>query len=607
MLKTASLIGLVLYFVILLLVVLKEKKNSDVEDYFFAGRSLPFWALSITFIASWWGGGSALSTADLAFADGMGAFWYYGVPVLVATLLMGLGARAIRSVGYLTQGAMMEARYSRPVARLLALMILFFMLFSAASQMVAVGDFFGTFLGMGYEGGVLAGTLIVLVYSMFGGFRGVVLTDIIQFVLLLLSALAVFVVAMQECGGLGPIAEAAARSGRPEFMNLTAGAPKYLMYVITFGCSWMIQANVWQRISATRDTRDARRMTVMSFFVYIPLYLIVVLTGMAGIVLFDTLPKGGVVTALVESSMSPLLAAVVFVGISAAIMSTMDSLINTGAMTLVMDLLPGSYDEKTRLRLSRLATLVIVAVGILISLRIRSIFEITWIASDIITTGVFVPLVLAFFWRRGTNRGALCSMLCGLAYCLYNLAIFLGMPLPAFWEQQSALQVILGVCLSLLVFTVTSLLDEPEYHKADAFLARARHPAGSGTWKQTGRMPCRTASCGGRCPAEKNAGTGRTTMPRPDALLMPDAADWLRQTCGAPLARPRFAGTISDRPFFVCYSGYFYLTRSRAGGHYEDRIVRPFRRQPPQQAPFLPGRSGRHGSALCHAGPALRQ
>lgn len=175
--------------------------------------------------------------------------------------------------------------------------------------------------------------------------------------------------------------------------------------------------------------------------------------------------------------MSPLLAAVVFVGISAAIMSTMDSLINTGAMTLVMDLLSGSYDEKTRLRLSRLATLVIVAVGILISLRIRSIFEITWIASDIITTGVFVPLVLAFFWRRGTSRGALCSMLCGLAYCLYNLTIFLGMPLPAFWEQQSALQVILGVCLSLLVFTVTSLLDEPEYHKADAFLARTRQQA----------------------------------------------------------------------------------------------------------------------------------
>lgn len=249
------------------------------------------------------------------------------------------------------------------------------------------------------------------------------------------------------------------------------------MYVITFGCSWMIQANVWQRISATRDTRDARRMTVMSFFVYIPLYLIVVLTGMAGIVLFDTLPKGGVVTAPGgKLHVAPA-------GGGGLRGHLGGHHVHHGLPHQHRRHDPGhgpaprSYDEKTRLRLSRLATLVIVAVGILISLRIRSIFEITWIASDIITTGVFVPLVLAFFWRRGTNRGALCSMLCGLAYCLYNLAIFLGMPLPAFWEQQSALQVILGVCLSLLVFTVTSLLDEPEYHKADAFLARARQQA----------------------------------------------------------------------------------------------------------------------------------
>ena len=58
--KMASLAALLLYFALLLLIVLKEKKNHTVEDYFFAGRSLPFWALSITFVASWWGAGSAL-------------------------------------------------------------------------------------------------------------------------------------------------------------------------------------------------------------------------------------------------------------------------------------------------------------------------------------------------------------------------------------------------------------------------------------------------------------------------------------------------------------------------------------------------------------------
>ena len=85
-LQTAALIGLVLYFALLLFVVTREKKSHNVLDYFFAGRSLPFWALSITFVASWWGAGSAISTADLAYTDGLGAFWYYGVPVLISTL-----------------------------------------------------------------------------------------------------------------------------------------------------------------------------------------------------------------------------------------------------------------------------------------------------------------------------------------------------------------------------------------------------------------------------------------------------------------------------------------------------------------------------------------
>ena len=56
-LQTAALIGLVLYFALLLFVVTREKKSHNVLDYFFAGRSLPFWALSITFVAP--GGGRA--------------------------------------------------------------------------------------------------------------------------------------------------------------------------------------------------------------------------------------------------------------------------------------------------------------------------------------------------------------------------------------------------------------------------------------------------------------------------------------------------------------------------------------------------------------------
>lgn len=472
-LQTTSLIGLLIYFAVLLFAVSKDKKSANVLDYFFAGRSLPFWALSITFIASWWGAGSALSTADLAYSDGLGAFWYYGVPVLLSTFLMILGAKAIRRVGYLTQGKMMAARYSPLVSKILSVMILIFMTFSASSQMVGIGNFFGTYLGLNYELAVLVGTGIVLIYSLFGGFRGVVLTDIIQFVLLLLSAIGVFVVAFTRAGGFPEISAAAALAGKDGYMSLTAGASKYAVYVITFGCAWMIQANVWQRISAARSDRDARKMAVLSFFAYIPLYLIVVFTGMAGLVLFDTLPQGGVVTAIVMDYMPPVLGAIAFVGISAAIMSTMDSLINTGAMTLAIDLNTREEDEDRKLRFSRAATLLVTAAALVIALGIRSILEISWIASDVITTGVFVPMVAGFIWRRGNAKGAAASMCVGLSYCIYNLLIFLGIKLPAFWAVQSAGQVILGVALSALVYVTVSLCTKPEYQKADAFIAQA--------------------------------------------------------------------------------------------------------------------------------------
>lgn len=470
-LQTISLIALVIYFAVLLIAVTKEKKNNNVLDYFFAGRSLPFWALSITFIASWWGAGSALSTADLAFEDGLGAFWYYGVPVLISTFLMIIGSKAIRRLGYLTQGEMMKSRYSQQTARMLSVMILIFMTFSAASQMVGIGNFFGTYLGLNYEWAVIIGTSIVLIYSLFGGFRGVVLTDIIQFVLLLCSALIVFVTAMSHSGGIAEIQQTAKLMGKTDFLNFFSGASHYMTYVITFGCAWMIQANVWQRISAARSDQDAYKMTVMSFIAYIPLYLIVVFTGMAGIVIFDKMPEGGVVTSIVLNYMSPLLGAFVFVGISAAIMSTMDSLINTAAMTLSIDLYPAKHSEERKLKFSRLATLLVTLTALFISLRIRSILEVSWIASDIITTGVFVPLIAGFIWRRGNSKGAMASMCAGLLYCLYNLLIGFGISLPAFWEFQSPLQIILGVTLSTVIYFVVSMFTKPEFEKADYFIA----------------------------------------------------------------------------------------------------------------------------------------
>ncbi len=467
-LKIFSVIGLLLYFVILLTIVVKEKKSNNVLDFFFAGRQLPFWVLSITFIASWWGAGSALSTADLAYVDGIGAYWYYGVPVLIATLILIFLAKTIRSSSELTQGGMMTKRYNKLVGKTLSLLIMISMTLSAASQMVGVGNFIGSYLEFDYSTAVFLGSTIVLIYSIFGGFRGVVLTDIVQFTLLLTSAVAIFIVAYNNAGGWSGIEAKAMLDNNSGFMSFFDGMYTYGAYVLTFGFGWSIQPNVWQRVTASRNEKDALRMALISFIAYIPLYLIVILTGMAGYVLFDEMPNGGIVSGIVNEFMHPVIGAVAFVGISAAIMSTMDSLINTAAMSLSIDMGFFKDDKQKQLAFSRVSTLIVTVIALFIALRIPSILTISWIASDVIVTGVFVPLIAGFFWKRGTWQGAMASMVMGGAFCFYNLFISLGANLPRFWEIESPEQVALGAFVSSLFYFAVSLMTKTQTEESKA-------------------------------------------------------------------------------------------------------------------------------------------
>lgn len=356
----------------------------------------------------------------------------------------------------------MTKRYNKLVGKTLSFLIMISMTLAAASQMVGVGDFIGSYLGFEYSTAVFLGSGIVLIYSIFGGFRGVVLTDIVQFILLLVSAVAVFAVAYYNAGGWAGIEAKAISESNISFMSFFDGMSTYGAYVLTFGFGWSIQSNVWQRVTASRNEKDAFRMAVTSFIAYIPLYLIVILTGMAGYVLFDEMPKGGVVSGIVNQYMHPVLGAVTFVGISAAIMSTMDSLINTAAMSLTLDMGFFKDNKDRQLAFSRVSTLIVTIIALFIALRIPSILTISWLASDIIVTGVFVPLIAGFFWKRGTWQGAMVSMIMGGTFCFYNLFISLGADLPKFWEIESPEQVALGAFISAIFYFVVSLMTKNE-------------------------------------------------------------------------------------------------------------------------------------------------
>jgi len=471
-----SAILLTAYFILILWIVLRDKKNANSEDYFLAGRELPFWALSITFIASWWGGGSAVDLIDQAFNNGINSFWIYGMPVLFSTFLMFLFAKGIRNINTISQPQLMELRYNATSAQLLSVLILIFMVIGSAVQVIVVGRFFSTFFSISYEWAAVIGTFIVLAYSVIGGFRGVVLTDILQFVFLLIAAITLFCFAYNGAGGFSGLQNIVATQNLPHFFDFTHDLSQNMAYIITFGAAWMIQANIWQRISATRTPVDARKMMIMSFCAFLPLYLLVTLTGMLSKGLYESVPEGGIAVAMIFDHLPTLLASLIFVGICSAIMSTMDSLINTAALVLTIDLYQKRFPQSSQGRLvvvGRYATFLVAMLSLFIGINVNSILTVSWIGSDFLATGAFVPLVMGFIWKRGTSAGAIVSMIFGILFSTYNLFVALEVAVAAPWEIASTQQAIIGMSISFLLYVVVSLVTSNS-SKATLFIKKAQ-------------------------------------------------------------------------------------------------------------------------------------
>ncbi|NQV34720.1 MAG: sodium:solute symporter family protein [Phycisphaeraceae bacterium] len=474
---TLVLLGIYIGLVSLIGMIHKRGERGGSEAYFLASRKLSPVVLAITFIASWWGGGSAIDLADHAHANGINSFWIYGVPVLLSTGLMLIFAKAIRSIPCISQPQLMARRYNARAALMLTLFILIFMIIGASIQVNVIGKFFESYFQIDYKLGATIGVLAVLFYSMFGGFKGVVLTDLFQFVFFLMTGIGLLILSYQKSGGFDAVIQAAESRGQGGYTDFFHNVTANLAYVITFGTSWMIQANVWQRISAARSPNDARRMMAISFVAFIPLYLMISLTGMFASVFYDTVPAGGIIPDMVKNLSSPILSAVLFLGLCSAIMSTMDSMINTASLSLTVDIwqkyIRPEAKDKEQVWVGRISTFLVAAAALLIGTQVRSVLTISWIGSDFIATGVFVPLVLGFVWKKGGAHAAVASMIFGLIFSTYNLLVALGVQLPTAWEIASVKQAMVGMSGSLIIFVITSLLVKGDDERANAFIKQA--------------------------------------------------------------------------------------------------------------------------------------
>ncbi|MEW5900646.1 MAG: sodium:solute symporter family protein, partial [Acidobacteriota bacterium] len=395
----------------------------NLEDFFLASRSLSSALLFLSLVASWFGATSILVTADEAYQSGVSALWLVGVPAAATVLIFAVFlVGPIRRLDILTLPDLVERRYGKTVRHLASFLILWYMTVLAASQMVALGQFLQPFLGLPYVWSLVIGTGIVLVYLLSGGLLSVAATDSLQCLLLTAGTvgLALFLAGKSSAAA---VFEAAGEAGKRGYFNFFSGLEKNILIAFSFILAWTISPIAWQRIQAARSERAARQGFFGAAGAFVGLYCLVVGVGVFALPLFSGRRLvAPLLSEIISSTLDNWGGALIFIAVVAAILSTMDTAINTGALTLTQDIylqfVRGAKKSASAIRSSRGATLLVAFLALAVASRFQSILKTLGLASEIMAEGLFVPgLAMLVLKKRRPLAGGL-SLLLGGGFAL---------------------------------------------------------------------------------------------------------------------------------------------------------------------------------------------
>jgi sodium/proline symporter len=447
-----------LYFAGMLLIGwIAFRRTSDHEDYMLGGRNLPPWVAALSAGASDMSGWLVMGLPGAIYVSGLIEAWIavgLTIGAYLNWLLVAPRLRAYTEVSRnsITVPSFFENRL-RDTSRLLRILsgvvILVFFTLYISSGMVAGGVFFESSFQGDYMVGMLLVTGVTLAYTLFGGFLGASLTDVVQGLMMVIALIVVPVAAIIAIGGFGEMGTLV-NEVAPDHLSLlggialTGGTLLAIVSALAWGLGYFGQPHIIVRFMALRtpqEAKSARRIGISWMAVSLGGAVFSGLVGVAFIAQkgIDLANPETVVLLMSQTLLHPFVAGLVLAAVLAAIMSTISSQLIVCSSALVEDLYKvfrKTPPSGARLVLfGRIAVLVVAVVAALLAISpddtILGLVSFAWAGFG----AAFGPIILlSLFWRRLSNWGALAGMFVGAATVFIWKALDTGLYelLPAF-------------------------------------------------------------------------------------------------------------------------------------------------------------------------------
>lgn len=447
------------------------KKNDDSEDYYVGGRSISPTHVGLSIVATDVGGGFSIGLGGLGFTMGISGSWLLFTGLIGAWLSAVLIIPKIKKLdkkhSMMTYPDFLKWKYGRQVATVAAVISGIGYLGFTGGQVLAGSKLISTTMITKAPFGMEPMTFslyvigaIIIGYTVMGGLNAVIYTDTVQWIILL-TGLILFAspLAYFKIGGWQALKETLPE-GHLSLTNVSF--MQIINWMITIVPIWLVGMTLYQRMYACKDTKDAKKAWyIAGIFEYPIMAFMGAFLGLCGRALFPEVEPELGLPMTIKTVLPIGVTGLVVASYFSAIMSTADSCLVASSGNFVNDIIEKYFmkdnDSKKSIRVSQIVTLIIGVLAIFLASHFRKVLDAILYAYSFMVSGLFVPTLGAYFWKKSSSTGAFWGMLSGGATTL-TLIISgvkkIGGLKPTFY----------GIVVSAVVFVALSLIfpDESE-------------------------------------------------------------------------------------------------------------------------------------------------
>ncbi len=448
--------------------VLKFQKKNDSEAYFLAGRSLPWWVIGSSLIASNISAEQFIGMSGSGYAIGLAIASYEWLAAVTLLLVGKYFLPIFLEKKIYTMPEFLELRFDHAVRTGLALFWLLVYVFVNLTSVMYLGALtMQTVLGVDLMMGIVGLAILSALYTIYGGLAISAWTDAVQVVFLVIGGLLVTLLGLNAIGagnaldGFSKLLESAPEKFK---MALEANHPELPWVGVFIGGLWMANIGYWgcnqyitQRALAAKSLSEAQRGIILAAFLKILMPLVVVLPGIIAFSLYgETIEKPDEAFPTLVKNLAPSGAVgLIFAALIAAIVSSLNSMTNSVATLFTMDIYKSNFkkdaSETELVTVGRIVSAVALVVAVAIAPQLRNLsqaFQFIQEYTGFVTPGVVVIFLFGLFWKRATARSARWAALLTIPF---SIGFKLLLPNLAFLNRMG----VVFVALSLVVIAIT--------------------------------------------------------------------------------------------------------------------------------------------------------